>query len=161
MNTTFSTAAPTPARSDVRPLVLTPSALPALWTRLEEFPAARKQLRAETPDAFVATFTSPAHVFLDVDGGAVLVAALDLRPGEDATLVVVAWDHHLRGREDGIGLAIDGVMRMGRLRRITWPIPADLPVLAKCAARLGFAWEGVLREGFAPGIDLHVNGRLA
>jgi hypothetical protein len=161
-----STAAPSTPNGDGfswTPLVVTRERGALLWTQLEEFAAVRQQMGMDTPERFWAAIMEPRNVFLDVGPGFGLVAAMNIRLGEDATVYFLAFDHHLRGKEDAFRGATHYIMRVGNLRRVTAFTPDDMPVTLKLLWRLGFRWEGVLRHGWAwdgQSGDVHVNGLL-
>ena len=155
--------APTTAANEAwRPLAVTQARTAELWAALQAFPDVCRMLRIDGPDAWIAKLADPTAFFIDIGPGAALLAAVDIEPGHGATVVFCGWDHHVQTHAPAFEAGLTYVMQLAQLRRVTTYIPTSLPVLVKLATKhLGFAWEGVLRDGWAPGVDLMVNGRLA
>lgn len=144
----------------VEPLVATRPRIAALWQQLEEFPYLRQQMEIQTPEKLLARLEDRRAVFFENPEHTVMLAALHIQPGQDATVYLVAWDHQLSGREPWFRDALRELFIVAKLRRVTMVTPDDMRVVLKLARRLGFAWEGILRRGWEHG-DLHVNGLLA
>lgn len=143
------------------PLVLTHERATSLWEALSQHADLRAQLAMRTPEEFWAQLTARQNVFYDAPQ--CMVALLDVRPMIDATLVVAAFDRQLKDKEPLVREAVAEAFDLFRLRRLTAYTPADNPPYLKFLARLGFVWEGVLRQGWdgleGP-LDLHINGLL-
>lgn len=152
--------APTTAVTEPwRLLVLTRERMLALWAQLQDFPDMLRLLKADELEKFVAVLSSPESIFIDIGPAAALLACVEVEPGHGATVVAVGLDHQAQAHAGAFRDALGYVMRLAHLRRVTAYTPAHLPVLIKLYTRhLGFTWEGVLREGWAPGVDVHING---
>lgn len=148
----------------VEPLVATRERIARLWAQLQPFPHLRGQLDCLTVEGLLHALEQRRNVFLELADGQAMLIAMDVRPGEDATVYFVAWDEELRGKEPAFREALEYLFRVAKLRRVTMHTPDGMRVLMKLAWRLGFRWEGVLRQGWASnghlGGDVHVNGLL-
>ena len=143
------------------PLVLTNDRVPKLWEELEVFPALRRQLGMDTPERFWAQLTSGDNLFWN--GGMAFMAALRVRPSQDADVFFAAFDRKLKEHDEDFRSALRQLFRLGALRRVTTYTPASMAGVQKMLGRLGFRWEGVLRHGWpwdGDHADLHVNGLL-
>ena len=134
-------------------LSFTRDKLHELWETVREYPSTFAD-GTKDPEQFIARLLARDSVVIELEGGIILFE--NIQPGMKAEFHATFWDHKLSARTDILKeILIWAFLTFGLERLETYVAVYARAVRRFLTERLGFIYEGTLRNGFRNQGDLH------
>jgi hypothetical protein len=129
---------------EIRPFAATEEGIGKIINFIATFPLAADANMSK--DEIVAFILSPNNVLLESDHA--LIVLEEVLPGRFALVHFVFWNRKVAGNERFLYEALNSVMRMFNLKKLSAHVPDRNRAMWRLLERVGFRREGRLRREF-------------